>query len=167
MAATNKCLAQSNKSRTGCEATKKRESSVSLQEKSDDKRRASGRSDLPSDDVGLHRRRRGLRRDRVTPCEAIYEVKQNDAVKHRWHAFLARGNSATARRRSKVATATSPGRPGRRSTELQQEVSTAAPVPSGGPHQSRTFNESKNHDSNSSRHDRRRAREPGERRRRD
>ena len=31
LAATNKCLAQSNKSRTGCEATKKRESSVSLQ----------------------------------------------------------------------------------------------------------------------------------------
>jgi len=30
MAATNKCLAQSNKSRTGYEATKKRESSVSL-----------------------------------------------------------------------------------------------------------------------------------------
>src|SRR5262249_14170036 len=29
LAATNKCLAQSNKSRTGCEATKKRESSVS------------------------------------------------------------------------------------------------------------------------------------------
>ena len=67
MAATNKCLAQSNKSRTGGEATKKRESSVSLHEKRDDKRRASGRSDLPSDDVGLHRRRRGLRRDRVTP----------------------------------------------------------------------------------------------------
>src|SRR5262249_27402656 len=60
-------LAQSNKSRTGCEATKKRESSVSLQAKRDDKRRASGRSDLPSDDVGLHRRRGGLRRDRVTP----------------------------------------------------------------------------------------------------
>src|SRR5262249_24523534 len=64
---TNKCLAQSNKSRTGCEANKKRESSVSLQAKRDDKRRASGRSDLPSDDVGLHRRRGGLRRDRVTP----------------------------------------------------------------------------------------------------
>jgi len=31
LAATNKCLAQINKSRTGCEATKKRESSVSLQ----------------------------------------------------------------------------------------------------------------------------------------
>ena len=67
MAAANKCLAQSNKSRTGYEATKKRESSVSLHEKRDDKRRASGRSDLPSDDVGLHRRRGGLRRDRVTP----------------------------------------------------------------------------------------------------
>ena len=67
LAATNKCLAQSNKSRTGCEATKKRESSVSLQAKRDDKRRASGRSDLPSDDVGLHRRRGRLRRDRVTP----------------------------------------------------------------------------------------------------
>jgi hypothetical protein len=67
LAATNKCLAQSNKSRTACEATKKRASSVSLQEKTDDKRRASGRSDLPSDDVGLHRRRGGLRRDRVTP----------------------------------------------------------------------------------------------------
>jgi hypothetical protein len=24
---------------------------------------------------------------------AIYEVKRNDAVKHRWHAFLARGSS--------------------------------------------------------------------------
>jgi len=67
MAATNKCLAQSNKSRTGYEATKKGESSVSLHEKRDDKRRASGRSDLPSDDVGLHRRRGGLRHDRVTP----------------------------------------------------------------------------------------------------
>ena len=33
MAAANKCLAQSNKSRTGYEATKKRESSVSLHEK--------------------------------------------------------------------------------------------------------------------------------------
>src|SRR5262245_18656271 len=52
---------------TGCEATKKRESRVSLHEKRDDKRRATGRSDLPSDDVGLHRRRGGLRRDRVTP----------------------------------------------------------------------------------------------------
>src|SRR5262245_53167180 len=61
MAATNKSLAQSNKSRTGGEATKKRESSVSLQAKRDDKRRASGRSDLPSDDVGLHSRRCGLR----------------------------------------------------------------------------------------------------------
>ena len=30
LAATNKCLAQSNKSRTRCEATKKREGSVSL-----------------------------------------------------------------------------------------------------------------------------------------
>ena len=28
-------------------------------------------------------------------CEAIYEVKQNDAAKHRWHAFLAHGNSRT------------------------------------------------------------------------
>jgi hypothetical protein len=26
-------------------------------------------------------------------CEAIYEVKRNDAVNHRWHAFLARGSS--------------------------------------------------------------------------
>jgi hypothetical protein len=26
-------------------------------------------------------------------CEGIYEVKRNDAPKHRWHAFLARGNS--------------------------------------------------------------------------
>src|SRR5262249_15948682 len=67
LAATNKCLARSNKSRSGGEATKKRESSVSLQAKRDDKRRASGRSDLPSDDVGLHRRRGGLRRNRVTP----------------------------------------------------------------------------------------------------
>ena len=25
-------------------------------------------------------------------CEGIYEVKQNDAAKQRWHAFLARGN---------------------------------------------------------------------------
>jgi hypothetical protein len=25
-------------------------------------------------------------------CESIYEVKQNDAAKQRWHAFLARGN---------------------------------------------------------------------------
>jgi hypothetical protein len=25
-------------------------------------------------------------------CEGIYEVKRNDAAKHRWHAFLARGN---------------------------------------------------------------------------
>src|SRR5215467_12138687 len=65
LAATNKCLAQSNKSRTGCEATNKRESSVSLQAKRDDKSRASGRYDFPSDDVGLHRRRGGLRRGRV------------------------------------------------------------------------------------------------------
>jgi hypothetical protein len=28
-------------------------------------------------------------------CEAIYEAKRNDAVKHRWHAFLARGNSSS------------------------------------------------------------------------
>jgi hypothetical protein len=26
-------------------------------------------------------------------CEDIYEAKRNDAAKHRWHAFLARGNS--------------------------------------------------------------------------
>jgi len=26
-------------------------------------------------------------------CEAIYEVKRNDAVKHRWLVFLARGSS--------------------------------------------------------------------------
>jgi hypothetical protein len=26
-------------------------------------------------------------------CEAIYEAKRNDAVKHRWHDFLARGSS--------------------------------------------------------------------------
>src|SRR5262249_29591632 len=26
-------------------------------------------------------------------CEGIYEAKRNDAAKHRWHAFLARGNS--------------------------------------------------------------------------
>ena len=52
-------FAQTNKSHTGCEATKKRESSVWLQAKRDDKRRASGRSDLPRDDVGLHRRRGG------------------------------------------------------------------------------------------------------------
>ena len=26
-------------------------------------------------------------------CGAIYEIKRNDAIKHRWHAFLARGNS--------------------------------------------------------------------------
>ena len=25
-------------------------------------------------------------------CEVIYEVERNDAAKHRWHAFLARGN---------------------------------------------------------------------------
>jgi len=25
-------------------------------------------------------------------CEAIYEVKRNNAVKHRWHAFLTRGD---------------------------------------------------------------------------
>src|SRR5262245_22155487 len=67
LAVTNKCLARSNKSRTRAKATKKRASSVSLQEKTDDKGRASGRSDLPSDDVGLHRRRGGLRHDRVTP----------------------------------------------------------------------------------------------------
>ena len=73
MAATNKCLAQSNKSRTGSEATNKRESSVSLQAKRDDKSRASGRYDFPSDDVGLHRRRGGLRRDRVT-AEAGFVV---------------------------------------------------------------------------------------------
>src|SRR5215813_13929378 len=78
LAATNKCLAQSNKSRTGCEATKKRESSVSLQAKRDDKRRASGRSDLPSDDVGLHRRRDGLRRDRVTMTVIYGPVSQRD-----------------------------------------------------------------------------------------
>jgi hypothetical protein len=24
-------------------------------------------------------------------CEAIYEAKRDDAVKHRWHAFLAPG----------------------------------------------------------------------------
>src|SRR6516164_3015757 len=28
-------------------------------------------------------------------CEVIYEVTRNDAAKHRWHAFLARGNSRT------------------------------------------------------------------------
>src|SRR5262249_32298922 len=67
LAAPNKYLALSNKSCTGGEATKKRDSSVSLQAKRDDKRRASGRPDLPSGDVGLHSRRGRLRRDRVTP----------------------------------------------------------------------------------------------------
>src|SRR5262245_22750657 len=67
LAAPNKYLALSNKSCMGGEATKKRESSVSLQAKRDDKRRASGRPDLPSGDVGLHSRRGRLRRDRVTP----------------------------------------------------------------------------------------------------
>src|SRR5262249_47326448 len=28
-------------------------------------------------------------------CESIYEVKRNDVAKHRWYAFLARGNSRT------------------------------------------------------------------------
>jgi hypothetical protein len=26
-------------------------------------------------------------------CEGIYEVRRNEAAKHRWHTFLARGNS--------------------------------------------------------------------------
>jgi hypothetical protein len=26
-------------------------------------------------------------------CEGIYEARRNEAAKHRWHAFLARGNS--------------------------------------------------------------------------
>src|SRR5437870_1374345 len=28
-------------------------------------------------------------------CEGIYEVRRNEAAKHRWHTFLARGNSSS------------------------------------------------------------------------
>jgi|SRR6516162_1319845 len=62
LAETNKCVALSNKACAGGQATKKRENRA----KRNDKRRASNRSDLPSGDVGLHRRCCGLRRDRVT-----------------------------------------------------------------------------------------------------
>src|SRR5262249_31746022 len=68
LAAPNKCLALSNKPCAGGQATKKRENRA----KRNDKRRASNRSDLPSGDVGLHRRCCGLRRDRVTTRAKSY-----------------------------------------------------------------------------------------------
>src|SRR5262249_3659887 len=67
LVAPNKYLALSNKPCAGGQATKKRENRA----KRNDKRRASNRSDLPSGDVGLHRRCCGLRRDLVTTASAL------------------------------------------------------------------------------------------------